>query len=61
MAFTKDDSRRGGKNQPKESKTFFRDRKWAREAGRKGGLKTQQKQLEKLGYKGPAKKPEGET
>lgn len=57
MALTKDDSSRGGKNQPPEKKSFSRNRELARAAGRKGGLHTQQKQLEKFGHKGP-KKPE---
>lgn len=62
MALTKDDASKGGKNQPHDKKSFSRNRELAREAGRKGGLNTQQKQLEKFGHKGPApaKKPEEE-
>lgn len=60
MALTKEDSSRGGKNLPKEKRTYSRDRELARAAGRKGGLATQQKQLEKFGHKGPAKKLEDE-
>lgn len=53
MALTKEDSSRGGKNTPPEKKSFSRNRELARAAGRKGGLSTQQKQLEKFGQKGP--------